>query len=86
MCIFRLSDCLCSKHFDIESAHAPLKGERVARLSACLCSKHFDNKSGSIFIVEKRKKEKEKEWENRLMIARVPSILISNRIIEKEEM
>jgi hypothetical protein len=54
-------------------------------LSACLCSKHFDNKSGS-FIVEKSKKEKEKEWENRLMIARVPSILISNRIIEKEEM
>jgi hypothetical protein len=54
-------------------------------LSASLCSKHFDNKSGS-FIVEKSKKEKEKEWENRLMIARVPSILISNRIIEKEEM
>jgi hypothetical protein len=51
------------------------RGERVARLSACLCSKHFDNKSGS-FIVEKSKEDKEKEWENRSMTARVPSILI----------
>jgi len=40
-----------------------------------LCSKHFDNKSGS-FIVEKSKEDKEKEWENRSMTARVPSILI----------